>query len=160
MLDADTVVRIPASDADPRVSVSMKDRGCEFVLFLPDSSGEGDLLELRVLPDTEKLEPRILRQFVPQAPLYLDYARAVMQLRDGDVREALQALRHVGATRRGLGEDFYRLVAQEYRALVDEGERYPVKALSELHHVVISTASRWIKEARRRGYVKGGSNDA
>jgi len=36
---------------------------------------------------------------------------------------------------------------------VSEGEAHPVKALGEIHHVTISAASRWVKEARRRGYV-------
>ena len=35
-----------------------------------------------------------------------------------------------------------------------EGEPHPVKALSEFHHVTISAASRWVKEARRRGYIE------
>jgi hypothetical protein len=33
-----------------------------------------------------------------------------------------------------------------------------VKALAEMHHAAISTSSRWIKEARRRGYIKESDN--
>jgi hypothetical protein len=29
-----------------------------------------------------------------------------------------------------------------------------VKTIGQLHQATISTASRWIKEARRRGYIK------
>jgi hypothetical protein len=131
----------------------MKDRGCELVLFFSDGSGDGPVLEMRLLPDSETLEPRTLRQFAPQAPLYASYARAAMQFRHDEAGSALMALRQVGATRRGLGNEFYKVIARSYAALVDEGERYPVKALAEQNHVVISTASRWIKEARRRGYI-------
>jgi hypothetical protein len=60
----------------------------------------------------------------------------------------------MGATRRGLDADFYKLVAESYKALVAEGEEHPVKALAEMQPVDISTASRWIKEARRRGFIR------
>jgi hypothetical protein len=29
-----------------------------------------------------------------------------------------------------------------------------------MHHVVISTASRWIKEAKRRGYIQDGGEQS
>jgi transposase len=69
-------------------------------------------------------------------------------------------LREIGTTRRGLGDEFYRLVAQSYRAFAAEAEPYPVKALAEMHHVVISTASRWINEAKRRGYIDDGKEQS
>ena len=50
---------------------------------------------------------------------------------------------------RGLTDEFFKTIAEEYQAFVDEGEPHPVKAIGENHHVTISAASRWIKEARR-----------
>ena len=48
---------------------------------------------------------------------------------------------------------FYRTIATTYESLVAEGEPHPVKALSENNHVTISAASRWVNEARQRGYL-------
>ena len=56
----------------------------------------------------------------------------------GDAQTALEALRQIGRPGRGLSDDFYRLVAQQYKALVAEGEKYPVKALAEAQPVHIS----------------------
>ena len=60
----------------------------------------------------------------------------------------------MGTPGRGLGPDFYRAIGEHYNALVAEGERHPVKTLGEIHHVTISAASRWLKEARRRGFLE------
>jgi hypothetical protein len=72
---------------------------------------------------------------------------------DEDWLKTSQALRDLGSTRRGLSPDHYRQVADQYAWLLAEGEKHPVKALGEMHHVTISAASRWIKEARRRGLI-------
>jgi hypothetical protein len=154
MLDSETVIRTPHSDDDTRTSVSIKSHGCELVLFFDDPGRQGPLRELRLLPDSAELKPRVMRQFASQSPLYVQYARAAMTENDDDWRGSLQALRELGATRRGLGDEFYKLVAQTYRALVAAGEPHPVKALAEMQPVDISTASRWIKEARRRDLIE------
>lgn len=135
--------------------VVIKDRGCELVLVFPDMTGEGNLQELRLRPDVEQLEPRVLRRFAPQAELYLALARAALRMQgDDDVRGAVEALRSIGRPGRGLPDPFYRTIAANYRALLSEGERHPVKAIAEIHHVTISAASRWLKEARRRGLIE------
>jgi hypothetical protein len=36
---------------------------------------------------------------------------------------------------------------------MEEGEPHPVKTISETHHVSISPASRWVKEARARRLI-------
>ena len=135
-------------------------RGCRLILrFAPgDLRGEGPVQELRLLPDTETLEPRVLRRFAPQAEMYLQYARAAMRIlgpqdtaaqRWEGFRDAAQALRELAGPGRGLSDEFYRTIAREYEALVAEGEPHPVKTISEKHHVTISAASRWVKGARR-----------
>lgn len=55
-----------------------------------------------------------------------------------------------GARKRG--EDFYRSVADAYRTLAGE-RRGPAKALAEANGVPPSTVHRWIREARRLGYL-------
>jgi hypothetical protein len=144
----------------------VKHRGCEIVLrFAPgDFFGEGDLQELRLLPGTEDLRPRVLRQFAPEAEQYLAFARAAMRIfgpegtpegRFENYRAGADVLRGIAGPGRGLSDEFYKVVATSYTALVAGGEPHPVKALGEKHHVTISAASRWIKEARRRGLLDG-----
>jgi hypothetical protein len=144
----------------------LKHRGCELVLrFAPgDFRGEGDLQELRLLPATEALRPRLLRQFAPEAEDYLAFARAAMRIfgpegtpeaRTEKLREAADVLRARGGPGRGLSDEFYKVIATSYTALLAEGEPHPVKALGEKHHVTISAASRWLTEARRRGLIDG-----
>jgi hypothetical protein len=168
MRDSETVVRYPHEATvtrrggkkhvevhDPRTSVTMKDLDCEVVLFFEgaDFSGDAPLLEVSIRPTTgaKAFQPW---RFMPRLPRYLQYARATIAHREGDAVAALRALREAGSTRRGLGDEFYRAVADEYRALVAEGEPHPVKALAASQPVDISTASRWITETRRRGYLK------
>ncbi len=50
-------------------------------------------------------------------------------------------------------DDFLRLVAAEYRTLIGEGEKHPIKTLAERHRVDISAASRWVTKARDRRYI-------
>jgi len=141
-------------------------RGIRYVLRFAegDKEGNGDLHELRLLPaeGTETLEPRALRQFAPQAELYLAYARAAMrwfdpkqppQKRQSQLYGAANALRQIAGPGRGLSDRFFQAIATEYRALVDEGEPHPVKTIAKGHHVTISAASRWVGEARRRGHL-------
>jgi hypothetical protein len=141
--------------------------GCELVLRFAegDFTAEGDVQELRLLPGTGTLELRVLRQFAPKADLYLAYARSAMRIyrpeetverrraKWEDLASAAEALREIAGPGRGLTDEFYRTIATHYEALVDGGEPHPVKAMSESHHVTISAASRWIKEARRRGFL-------
>ena len=145
-------------------------RGLRIVLRFAEGDflGEGDVQELRLLPGKTKLKPNALRQFAPDAELYLAYARAAMRILEpketpggrrqkwNRFRDSAEALREIAGPGRGLSPEFYRKIAEEHRALVDEGEPHPVKALGEKHHVTISAASRWVKEARRRGFIKGG----
>lgn len=71
----------------------------------------------------------------------------------GDLGIALREARQFNAPRRGLTDEFLKLVAQIYTSLVAEGEPYPVKTLAKMQHADISTASRWIGAARTRGFL-------
>jgi hypothetical protein len=167
MLDRETVVNIPHDATvtrkggrkqvqvdDPRVSVAMQEEGATLTLFFDADtalSGDAPLLEIRLSPAANgTFEPLRL---LPNLPLHLQYARATLAHEYGDVHAALNALRQVSSTRRGLSDDFLRIVAQIYESLVTEGERYPVKALAKAQHVDVSTASRWITAARGRSLL-------
>jgi hypothetical protein len=168
MLDRDTVIRSPHDVTvtrkggrterqvhDPRVSVAIQEEGATLTLFFDADtawSGDAPLLEIGLSPTASgEFEPWRL---LPNLPLHLQYARASLARQHGDVDAALRALRKVSSTRRGLSDDFLRIVAQIYESLVTEGERYPVKALAKAQHVDVSTASRWVTAARDRGLLE------
>jgi hypothetical protein len=125
----------------------------------PAWDGKGEVLEVRLLPDASELDPTIMRYIGKQFPVLVEHARASIAGREGDATSAIRALRAAGRTTRGLGEQHYRLVAVQYEALVANGEKAPIKALGEMNHVTISAASRWVKEARRRGYTTEGDKE-
>jgi hypothetical protein len=148
-------------DGTPTVVVTH--RGCKIVLRFAagDYWGEGPLEEFRLLPEDGALKLGALLRFVPEGERYLHFAREAMRIfAPGEpeklwenFRNAAQELRDLAGPGRGLRDGFYRMIAANYAALVAEGEPSPVKALAEIHSVTISAASRWLKEARRRGYV-------
>lgn len=49
-------------------------------------------------------------------------------------------------------QTFYRLVARAYGEY-STGSKAPVKAIAEEADVPVTTAHRWVREARRRGYL-------
>lgn len=155
MLDSETLVRFQHSKEDPRLSVSLKDAGVEVLLFFPESdfSGDTDVLEVRVLPHVKAVTPQALQHVGRRYSMYAQYAGATIKFDGADVRGTLATLRQAGKTSRGLSQDHYVLVAHQYNALVAEGHPYPVKALGEVLYTDISNASRWVKEAKRRGLI-------
>ncbi|MEV4170245.1 hypothetical protein [Nonomuraea sp. NPDC049709] len=57
--------------------------------------------------------------------------------------------------KRGRPDDFYREIADTYHELAQVSAR-PAAELAELRDVPITTAHRWVKEARRRGFLPPG----
>jgi hypothetical protein len=49
-------------------------------------------------------------------------------------------------------DSFYRHVAEVYGRLIEVGKK-PAPAISEANNVPITTAHRWVREARRRGFL-------
>jgi hypothetical protein len=135
-------------------SVVITERGCELELCFAKRQGDSPLLEIRLLPDgAKKLAPKKVREFVPRIEDYLAVARAMLDWKFAEAREAAEVLRQAGRPGRGHSPDFFRMIAMEYENLVAEGEEAPVKALAQKHHVVISAASRWLDKARELGYL-------
>jgi hypothetical protein len=172
MHDRDTEIRHPHDSTvtreggrkqtrvdDARVSVSMQEEGATLTLFFePETawSGEAPLLEVRLNPTAGgTFEPWRL---LPQMLHHLQYARASLARDEGRADAALGALQKLNSTRRGLDDEFLRVVAHNYETLVAEGEPYPVKTLAAMRSVDKSTASRWITAARARGYLKEEGN--
>jgi len=73
-----------------------------------------------------------------------DPARAVRRTHHGDV-----------ARSRGRPDLFYREVADVYLDLAQASHR-PASDIAAQHGVPVSTAHRWVKEARRRGFLPPG----
>jgi hypothetical protein len=87
---------------------------------------------------------------------YLDYveiAQRALTVEIGGLGAAIKRLRGPGAKPARLTDDFYRLIASDYRQRSESGVSAPLQSLADAHHADKSTASRWIKEARRRGYL-------
>ena len=53
-------------------------------------------------------------------------------------------------------DDWYRRAADEYARLVAAGDRAPAQTIAKANGVPPTTAHRWIKEARRRGFLPAG----
>lgn len=143
----------PAIGPSP-TSVTMQEQGCALtLLFDPERAfaGDAELLEIRLTPPTHgRFQPW---RVMPSLPRYTQYARASLRDDADDAAGALQELRKVSPGRRGLPDDFLRLVAQIYESLIAEGEPYPVKTLAGMQSVTPSAASRWITAARDRGFL-------
>lgn len=100
------------------------------------------------------LQPAEFARLARNLPRYVDYARASIEWEWGDRDRALETLRkEAGKTRRGLPDRFYREIAAEYEQLLRDGDPHPLKTIADARPVHKSRASRWVKEARQRGYI-------
>ena len=100
-----------------------------------------------------EITPDALRHVEHNWDRYLTIAHQVLDWDPDKFRQRvgeLQRLRRRG--RRGMDEDFYRGISEEYRGLLERGER-PTTGIAKAHAVGRSTASRWIREARNRGLL-------
>ena len=169
MLDAETVV-FSGDKQDRRVRVHIHEQTCEIVLYFTDLSGEGDVLALEINPrrtddtltesdparvkrTTDAIDPTVVRRVGRKYETYVAYARSAITWNRDGTREALDALRAAGRTKRGLSIDFLTQIATEYRNLIAETNPQPLKTLGENHHVSVSAASRWVKRCRELGLV-------
>src|SRR5204863_6727941 len=105
------------------------------------------------LGPTDSLEVADVKRLAANLPLYIQYARAGLAFEEGQIDRSLEILEEVGRTRRGLPGPFLKIIADEYNTRVKAGDPAPTTAIAEAHDVHKSTASRWITQARRRGWV-------
>jgi len=102
--------------------------------------------------EPEPLDPIAVQRIASNYASYLEVARHAIVLDQEGMTGAIQRLRP-GRKPARLTDDFYRLIADDFRAR-REVTSAPLKELAAAQHVDISTASRWVKEARRRGYLE------
>ena len=84
---------------------------------------------------------------------YLQVAERMIVLDRDGIEGALRLLRGHGVKPAKLTDDFYRLIAADYSQRRRSGVTAPLQRLADAQNVDKSTASRWVKEATRRGYL-------
>lgn len=99
------------------------------------------------------LEPGEVARIVKSLPVYAAYARAHIEMDRTEVSKTLEILSEIGTTRRGLPGTHFRVIANEYDLRVRDGDSAPITSIAAAHNVTKSTASRWVKEARRRNLI-------
>lgn len=176
--DVKVSVRFPGRQGtDPRNTVTISDDpalpwpvSVHFLRVLDDETDEVELVnvgfevgqhwevpggsprvELDGVPDP--IDAVALKRVVDNYAAYVEYARQALILQTDGMTATVKLLRGPGTKPARLTDDFYRLIASDYNARRASGERYLVKALSDAHHVTAGAASRWIKEAKARGYI-------
>ena len=158
----------------PRVRVTVRDsrNPWPLVLFFAHAGDSPAFLGFEVLADDpsvemgteQSLDPKSFARLARTLQMYVDYAQAEIEWDRGDRAHALEALREAGKSRRGLPDKFYEAIGTEYNELVRRGDPHPIKSIAMNHGPLHkSRASRWVAEAKRRGYVsvaKKESDDA
>lgn len=169
-------IRMPGRMAsDPRYSVTLREDGTpwplvfHFLLIFDDETEAREWVNVGfeigehfesepgssrtpIEETPAEIDPLTLQRVATNYSVYVRLARDHLLLNQEGIGAAIKMLRGRGRTRRGLTDDFFRLIAADYEARRQAGG-HPVKELAAAHHVDDSTASRWIKEARKRGYV-------
>jgi len=167
-------VRLPGRRAaDPRVTVTLRERGTpwpvrfHFLNLLDDETGVAEYVHvgfelgeryddvesgIPLKTEPEALDPVSVQRIAKNYVHYLELARQAIVLDQEGIGGAIRRLRP-GRKAARLTDDFYRLVADDFAAR-QQASSAPMRELAEAHHVDISTASRWVKEARRRGFLE------
>lgn len=101
-----------------------------------------------------EITPLILRKAVERFPHWVELARMHLQFADpDDVAAGALALKRPKPGR--LDPEWFRMIASEYRSLVDSGVPSPITTISKSHSVSVSAASRWVSRARDLGFLEG-----
>jgi hypothetical protein len=100
-----------------------------------------------------EITPELLRRLADDWKLILDLAKAWLATNVAEETRALRALeRRERRGGRGLGTDFYKGVALEYRRFVDKSGQ-PTTSIAKANGVSRGTASRWVRRARELGFL-------
>jgi hypothetical protein len=172
----ETTVSFPGPRAtDPRITVTLREPGTPWpirlhFLDLRDTDDEAwsarvnvgfelgenydGILEYETAP--EPLDPMTVARIASRYTSYLRIAEEVIALDRGGAVEAVRQLRGPGVKPARLSDDFYRLIGADYEQRRASGVSAPLQELADAHHVDKSTASRWVKTAKQRGYVREG----
>ena len=98
------------------------------------------------------LDPAAVQRVAVNYAAYLAFARSALIFDQEGMAETQGLLGRSGKSAR-LTDDHYRLIAADYETRRAAGQKHIVTAIAAARYVDISTASRWVKEARRRGYL-------
>jgi hypothetical protein len=151
---AKTTVLIDMKGGEARVAVEIHDSRVPglLTLYFAHPGQRAGFLGLKVRSEKAITNQAPFAGLARRLPHYIAYARGVIEWKVGDQKRALDFLRTEGATR-GLPDRFYEAIAAEYRELVAANDPHPIKTIAERRPVDKSRASRWVTEARRRGYL-------
>ncbi len=150
---------------DPRVCVEIIDDAFALPirLYFADLGKDPELVGVEIGSEHQPQTPLKRAQIAHlgrQLPILTAFARAEINYFNDPAAVAplLEVLNEVGTTRRGKPGRFYKVIGAEYSTRVREGDPAPITSLAEAHGVNKSSASRWVKQAKIRGYVdEGGS---
>lgn len=173
----EVTVKFPGKQAtDPRNTITLREPGTPWPIrfhFLRIENSETDTVELvnvgfeiGEIPEVERgvgrtllesepepVDPVTLQRIAGNYGAYLQFARQALVIEGEGMAGAIKLLRGPGRKPARLTDDFYRLIGADHAARRQAGEPHLVKAIAKAHYVTVSAASRWVKEARRRGYI-------
>jgi hypothetical protein len=132
----------PATDGELRVRIEQSDGGRVRLVAL-QMAGQISAEALRSIPigRIEAAANAELHPSSPATPPHPAEAAIPADLRSSAVR--------------GYPDAFYEAIAGAYRRLAAISAR-PVGEIAEANDVPVTTAQRWVKEARRRGFLAPG----
>jgi hypothetical protein len=99
------------------------------------------------------VDPLVLERVALQYPLYLKVAKDALEFELGAAWAGIATIKR-GRGRSGLTDDFLRRIGSEVDDWRRRGERHVATKIAKAHIVDLSTASRWIKKATERGFIK------
>jgi hypothetical protein len=154
VIDDEATQWVHDSKATPPVTVTIYDsrNPAPLELYFEHPGDNSPFWGFKVLGDGP-LDLSKVAGLARRLPHYVDYGRAIgLWNTTGEKRAALEALRTEGSTR-GLPDRHYRAIADEYVELVQADDPHPIKTIAQRRPVDNSRASRWVSEARNRGYI-------
>lgn len=155
---------------DLRTSVTFRDDTIpvpfriHFIHLYDDETGEHEYRHIGLEvgsevrdPDEAESVPELtaltLRQLVERYPRWLELARAHAAVDLERTGELARGAKRVKPAR--LDRNWYRMIADEYRRHVAEGEPAPGTTMALSHGVTPSAVSRWLRSAREMGLLDG-----
>jgi hypothetical protein len=107
----------------------------------------------RELPEVPAaIDPVAVQRIAEAYANWAEYARLAIVVDEEGEANAIRRLRGPGRKPARLDPDFYRLLADEYRAHRSTGR--PGRALAEKYHVNPSQVTRWVKKCVELGFLK------
>jgi hypothetical protein len=167
-------VTVMSAGKDPRWSVTFREPGTPWPIrfwFLSVQNGEsqewwnvafelGDASDVTQDSDpdgTPEIDPASLQRVVDRYTHWLEAARHYLTLEHARGAEVLADVKRQKPAR--LTDDWLRLVASEFERRSGLGQ-HAISEIARAHHVAVSTAGRWVKEARSRGFLPSGEVSA